>query len=125
MVALPLDLINEFRNRPKRMKESEFVKAREELAMELVELKEIGERIQADDAEAKNATGWWNSSRKRSAVKTNIRKYEISVKDATNKFRLLEIQANYNRRAHPLFYAFKLILGIIFILVSLAWIAHM
>jgi LMBR1 domain-containing protein 1 len=123
--AVPLDLINEYRNRPKRMKESEFVKARENLAIELVQLKEVGEQIRIKDTEARNATGWWSANRKRSAVKTNIKNYEIAVKDISKRHQLLQIQANYNRRAHPLFYVLKLILGLVFIVVSVLWILHM
>eukprot|EP00826_Nyctotherus_ovalis_P047686 TRINITY_DN5521_c0_g1_i11.p1 TRINITY_DN5521_c0_g1~~TRINITY_DN5521_c0_g1_i11.p1 ORF type:complete len:281 (+),score=70.50 TRINITY_DN5521_c0_g1_i11:856-1698(+) len=109
---------------PKRMKESEFNRAREELSVELVQLKEAGEGIRVKDAEAKKATGWWSSSRKRSAVQTSIKNYEIAVKDVSRRYELLKIQANYNRRAHPLFYVLKLILGLIFIIVTLLWIIH-
>jgi len=123
--AVPLDLINEYRNRPKRMKESEFNEARDNIAKELIQLKEVGEQLRIKDAKARNATGWWSAGRKRSEVKANIKNYEIAVKDVSKRYQLLEIQANYNRRAHPLFYALKLILGLLFIIVSLLWIAHM
>ena len=125
LIALPLDLIMEYRDRPKRMKESEFVSARKELAEKLVELKKTGEGIRVDNAQANQDHSWWSGGRKRNKVRDNIRKFEIAVLDVSKKFELMKLQADYNRRVHPILYALKLVLGLMFIVVSIIWLIHM
>jgi len=125
ITALPLDMIIDYKNRPIRMKESEFVKARLELATELVELKKNGEQIRVDNADAKRTTGWWAARSKRNAVRDNIRKYEIQVLEASRKFELLKLQADFNKRVHPICYCLELFLGFIFIIVAIIWMIHM
>lgn len=125
LIALPLDLILEYVRRPIRMKESEFIAERQKLANELSQLKRDGDQIKTEEAQAKNTDGWWAKRSKKSSVNSKIRKLEISVSLANKKFEKLKIQADYNRRAHPIFYVLKLILGIICIIISIFWILHM
>ena len=125
LIALPYSLVQEYINRPKRMLASDFQKERQNLANELGRLKGIGDQIKREELDCKNVTGWWATRRKKNAVKNDTRKLEIAVSEAGKKFELLKIQADYNRRAHPIWYAIKLVLGIIFAIISLFWVLHM
>ncbi len=38
---------------------------------------------------------------------------------------MLQLQADYNRRVNPILYFLKLVLGLIFVVISIIWIIHM
>jgi hypothetical protein len=38
---------------------------------------------------------------------------------------LIQVEANYSKRLEPLFYILKLVLGIVFAIMSILWILHM
>ena len=107
------------------MKESEFTAERQKLANELAQLKCEGDRIKAEEAQVGGIEGWWARRSKKSSINGKIRKLEIQVSEANKKFEKLKIQADYNRRAHPICYALKLVLGVCFIVISFIWLLHM
>jgi LMBR1 domain-containing protein 1 len=125
LIALPLDLILEYIRRPIRMKESEFTAERQKLANELAELKREGDQIKVEEAQVGNTEGWWARRSKKSSVNSKVRKLEIQISQANKKFEKLKIQADYNKLAHPICYALKLVLGIICVIISLFWLLHM
>jgi hypothetical protein len=61
--------------------------------------------------------------RKRDAYKKKLRIFETRSLLAENEFRKLEMEADYYQKVEPMKYMFKLILGIICILLTLNFIA--
>jgi len=57
LTALPLDMILEYVNRPIRMRKDEYISACNKLGLDLIALKNQGEQVKVDDAEAKRTTG--------------------------------------------------------------------
>lgn len=57
LTALPLDLILEYKGRPKRMKKEEFTKARDDLVKELAGLRKMGDDIKENNEIAKRTKG--------------------------------------------------------------------
>ncbi len=69
----------------------------------------------------KGFSGW----RKRRAFFKKVRIYEARALLAEKEFNILELESNYYQKVEPLKYTFKLILGIIYALLTLNWLLQM
>eukprot|EP00462_Mataza_sp_D1_P000606 CAMPEP_0175091244 /NCGR_PEP_ID=MMETSP0086_2-20121207/1795_1 /TAXON_ID=136419 /ORGANISM="Unknown Unknown, Strain D1" /LENGTH=531 /DNA_ID=CAMNT_0016363965 /DNA_START=38 /DNA_END=1633 /DNA_ORIENTATION=- len=117
LVALPVDLINEFRTRPKSISTKTWIEEKRDLAKRAGKLIEIGQGFQ----KALEST---DASRKeRKKLSKTLRQFEQNYYFLKKDYKYLEISHRY-KGGNTLWYVFKLFLGIIGIAVSLTWIVH-
>lgn len=114
MIALPMDLINEFRYRPQPMPTKVWIEEKRNLAKRAVMLISIGEALkhESDDRGANNK-----------ANKKLARKFEAQYYFLKKDFKMLEISHKL-RGGNTLWYVLKLFLGVIGVVVSFSWIIH-
>lgn len=116
MIALPMDLINEFRYRPQPMPTKVWIEEKRNLAKRAATLISIGEALknECDDSRA-------NGNSK--ASKKLARKFEAQYYFLKKDVKMLETSHKL-RGGNTLWYVLKLILGVIGVVVSLSWIVH-
>jgi LMBR1 domain-containing protein 1 len=120
LIALPMDMINAFRTRPKPIPWKEFDVQHEELADRCTKLRVLGEAIRKLQRETKpeNLT-------KKEALKQ--RNYEMNFQRA---FHLLKADINVHRQlknlndVNPFIPLCKLLFGVFSLIISLFWIVH-
>lgn len=120
LAALPMDLINGFRNRPKRIKLSEYLKRKLELGTRSEQLLEAGKKL--NDKMAR--TGGRPSGR---TQRNEYNKFRAAVYILEEDFKKLE--KSYGKGIGPLFLQIlwdytQLVLGIISIILSITWLIH-
>lgn len=122
LTAIPMDLINEFRNRPRRMSPQEFVVKRNKLLQHVKMLRKDGkylENVKESVDKGKGIKGWKN---KRTFGK-DLTKFEARCLIAEKEFVSLEKITNLSK-IEPWLYWLKLFFGIFLIIMSLIWIIH-
>lgn len=132
MVALPMDLINEFRTRPEPMKTTEYFAKREALGRRAEALIKAGEQMQRNNED--NA----HMKRGRSAVNSDanlLRRFEQAyyllkrdkeLLEACAKLRGVNFSTDSNvpLNLNPLWYILKLVFGVLSIGLSVSWVLH-
>ena len=122
LVAIPMDLINEFRNRPRKIESNEFNRRRVKLLQHVTKLKKDSkqlEDIKESVDKGSGIKGWKN----RRVFNRDLNKHEIQCMIAEREFLLLEKITKISK-LEPWLYVIKLVLGIFFILWSLVWLIH-
>mmetsp|Transcript_1719 Transcript_1719/g.1627 ORF Transcript_1719/g.1627 Transcript_1719/m.1627 type:complete len:415 (+) Transcript_1719:234-1478(+) len=124
LIALPLDLINEWRFRPRPMKEDEFTRTKQELAQKVDVLLQKGKKLLDDKVSADKKTGC-GGYRERRTVRRNLSEFEANCILVEKEFNILDDTRQYNKKVEPMWYAMKLILGILAFIFSLILVIHL
>lgn len=120
--SLPLDLIIAFRDRPRPIDEREFQRRREHLGQAAMGLLRKAEGLRERDVELQGKTGW-RDRRSRRTLTTEYNKFKADVHLIEDEFERLQI-SRYKQGESILVSVSKLILGIIFAILSLTWVLH-
>jgi len=116
LVALPMDLINDFRTRPTPISTKVYFEERQNLGKRAQILIQIGERLQEQQ---ERGTKKVSKRRLNKQLLEFERHYYFLKKD----HHVLTI-AHKLKGGNPLWYFFKLFLGVIGILLSVSWVLH-
>jgi len=117
LIALPMDLINDFRTRPTPISTKVYFEERQNLGKRAQILIQIGERLQ--------------EQQERGTKKVSKRKLNKQLLEFERHYYFLKKDHHVLTIAHklkggnPLWYFFKLFLGIIGIVLSITWILHL
>lgn len=120
--AVPMDLIHEFRNRPRRLSPNQFEMRKNKLLKHVQALRNDGKHLEKTK-ETVDKTKGFNGWKNRRQFNRNLTKFEAQCIIAEREFLLLERISNISKVA-PFLYWIKLFTGIILILLSLVWIIH-
>eukprot|EP00756_Hemistasia_phaeocysticola_P014156 Hpha_TRINITY_DN15325_c1_g13::TRINITY_DN15325_c1_g13_i1::g.87810::m.87810/K14617/LMBRD1; LMBR1 domain-containing protein 1 len=117
LLALPVDLINDWRMRPKKMSKLEFKDAQQQFAEKVQAMVEWGKQL--EEKEESGEKGWFGSTRKA------INKYKADTTDLETEWeRLQESDPSRDKDRKILKAWLKLPFGIIGSVVSLMWVVH-
>ena len=89
-----------------------------------LKLREMGKYLENEMnyvTQVKGFSGW----KKRRGFNRKVRIFETRSLLAEKEFNIMELEANYFQKVEPLKYTFKLILGIIYALLTLNWLGQM
>lgn len=115
LVALPMDLINEFRTRPRKLEPAKYSEEKRNLVKRATDLIAIGEALKQEIEDAP-------PSARRKLAKIQ-RKFEANYYFLKKDFVFLETSFKL-RGGNSLWYVFQLILGCLGAVISLTWIIH-
>lgn len=77
LFALPLDMINEFRNRPKARRSAEMSETKKNLSVAVASLLKEGEEVKKNDQEHANTeAGWFNKWRGRRELDNKLTEFK-------------------------------------------------
>eukprot|EP00347_Sterkiella_histriomuscorum_P021703 403333058 len=124
LTALPVDLINQFRFRPKPMNEVEFNNVKHELAKKVERMLQIGKAL-LEDKTRSDAMSGFKGWKERRAVGRRQNEFETNCMLAEKEFQRLDNTAQYRNKVEPLLYFLKLFLGLCSIVISLIFVIHM
>ncbi|CAD8181779.1 unnamed protein product [Paramecium octaurelia] len=119
--ALPIDLIQEYISRPKLMKSSEAMEKKMRLKKQAVELIQFGQQIQEEEKELALVNGFMAERKVKNQIKQKAKKFQAATESLENEHEIFRMELEY-QKVNPVVWVFKLILGIIFIILSLLWI---
>jgi len=117
LVALPLDLIQDFITRPRPMSTSEYFKRRNEIAGRASGLIDVTQKLMKQSKEARSA-------RARTKHGRLVRKLEKHVYFVKQSLQLLIVEKEFRERDNPLWHVVKLFFGILGVGMSFSWILH-
>lgn len=120
--ALPIDLILEFVDRPRAIDELTFQQDRREIGRISAELLSQAEELQRRDSELAPETGW-RARRRKAKVQADYNKWKKEVCFLEEDFERLQISKHEKGESIAVSIV-KLILGIIFSIMSIMWILH-
>ncbi len=120
--ALPLDFIYDFCTRPKKISRADVEKMKEKIARNALELKELGREVKA--LENSGALKKSFLSKDKREYNDKMMKLKVGVLMLDKQYDLVEVQTDLNE-SWVLHYYLGLFLGIITLLIALAWFAHM
>jgi len=120
--AVPMDLINEFRGRPKKISKDEFSRRRTKLLQHVQALRKTHKQLEAVKETVEKDTGFkgWKNRR---TFNRDLNKFEIQCMIAEKEFLALE-RVTKMSKLEPCLYWLKLLFGLIFIILSVVWIIH-
>ena len=127
MQAYPFDLVAQWVNRPKPMRENDFNYKKSELSKKVETLLQMGKKLIEDKKRlAERTRSMWLLSRWRakSNLKAEQHLFETNCAIAEREFQQLDKIASYNTRVEPLKYSMLLILGILMGGISVLVIIH-
>jgi len=118
LIALPMDLINDFRTRPTPISTKTYFEERQNLGKRAQFLIGIGEKLQ-EQQEGRAAK---KMSKRR--LNKQLLQFEQHYYFLKKDYKVLTI-AHKLRGGNPLWYFFKLFLGLIGICLSISWLLHL
>jgi LMBR1 domain-containing protein 1 len=119
IVGLPISLINEYRTRPEPMSDREYIDNKRVIGRRARELGQIGKKLHREmtDPDA-NST----RSKRKEQAKT-LARFEEAYYFVKKDYEILQI--SYRQKGgNPVWYAFKLVLGVLGAVVSFTWLLH-
>lgn len=119
---MPIDLILEFVDRPKPIDEVFYQQERREIGRASGELLSTAEKLQELDSQLSSESGWRARRRKR-ALQADYNKFKKEVFHLEEDYERL-LTSKHQQGESILVSAVKLALGIIFAILSFAWILH-
>lgn len=117
LVALPLDLINEWRTRPAPLKYQDYYDQKQALGQRAKKLIEVGDKLMKDLDEPKP------NRKQRNDAKNTLKKFETAYYFLKQDYEVLRISKE-EKGGNPIWYFFKFILGICGGIISITWIIH-
>lgn len=120
--ALPMDMINSFRNRPRRIDQGEFNRRRTRLLQHVQNLRKDGKHLESikDSVDKDTGLKGWKNRR---FFNRDLTKFEARCLIAEREFVKLERISKISK-VEPYWYVFKLILGIVLFLLTIVFIVH-
>jgi len=116
LVALPMDKINAWRKRPKRLTAKEYQQLKTDIGRRSGELIDEGKRIQEWDRE--------NPGKKRNRkMKKAFKRFKKDVYAVESEYN--RVKACYEGQRSPFWYWTDLIVGLFFLVISVMWLVHM
>lgn len=116
-IALPMDLINDFRYRPVPISTKQYYEERTTLGRRAAQLLELGEKLQRQIDKA--GVGFSDRRKNNNEYSDYEKQYYFLKKD----YQMLVV-AYQLKGGNPLFYIAKLICGLLGICLSLSWLLH-
>jgi LMBR1 domain-containing protein 1 len=120
--AIPIDLINDFRKRPRKIDPAEFRRRRTVLLTHVQRLREEGKHLESMKESLDKRTGW-NGWKGRRGFNRQLTKFETQCLIAEKEFVMLEKVSDI-KKTEPILYYLKLIAGIVLAIMSFMWILH-
>jgi len=117
LMALPVDLINEFRTRPTPMKTAQYFEEKKKLGERAAMLIELGEKIKMTVRQPDR------TRKERKEDSTNLKKFETHYYYLKQDYKILNT-AHALKGGNPLVPFAKLIAGVLGIGISLSWFLH-
>lgn len=120
--AVPIDLIIDFRTRPKKISENKFNNRRNQLLKHVKGLRQEGKRLEGLKEAVDKGKGWkgWKDKR---VFNRDLTKFEAKCLIAEKEFVLLE-KITELKKVEPWIYWLKLFAGCILIILSFVWFVH-
>lgn len=119
LVALPMDLINEYRTRPTPINAADYASRKLDLGRRAQELLEIAKPFQKQILDPSHR----NDRKTRKIDRKTQNHLEASFYLLENEYKAAQ-QSYIDRGGNPIWYWFKLFLGICGACISVAWIIH-
>eukprot|EP01083_Nonionella_stella_P077927 213014_1 len=124
LVALPFDFVNQWRTRPVRLTLRQFQEQKIEIGNRAKELRMVGDelvnkKIAESEAGKKNKKGFFD----RRKDKKLLRDFEEGVYLLQKEHEVLQV-AFHLKGGNPIWYFFKLIIGLVGFVLSITWILH-
>jgi LMBR1 domain-containing protein 1 len=120
--ALPIDLILEYIDRPKSIDADTYNQNKREIGRISAELLSEATTLQQRDSELSGETGWRAKRRKRQ-LQADYNRWKIEVTFLEEDFEKLQI-SHHEKGESILVSVVKLVIGIIFAIISVLWILH-
>jgi len=117
LTSLPMDLINEYRTRPKPMKTATYFEEKRKLGERAKSLVEVGEQLKKKSRDSSV------SRTEKRKLRKNMREFEKHYYYLKQDYKIL-YTAHKLKGGNPLVPFFKLIAGLLSIGISLSWIIH-
>jgi len=119
LVALPMDLINDWRTRPTRMDLKTYLQQRERLGRRAHFLIDAGVALQREDEDTKHT----QSRDQKRRIRRDLLKFERAYYFLKQDKELLDM-CRQLKDTNPLWWILKLVLGILGGSISLSWVLH-
>lgn len=122
LTAIPMDLINSFRGRPRKISQDQFKLRRNKLLQHVKMLRKDGQHLENVKEAVDKGTGvrGWKNRRQ---FNRDLTKFEARCIIAEREFLALERLTKLSK-IEPFLYWLKLFAGLILIILSLVWIIH-
>lgn len=121
LFAFPLDLINSFRSRPKRLDPILLEELKRNIRDEIIELKEMGKELKKLENNEVMTQSYFSHDRKQFGIL--LKRMKIGVSIVESKYEYINIQSILSG-FNALKYIMCLLGGIIFLIITLLWIIH-
>ena len=118
LIALPLDLINEYRTRPEPMTFAEYSEQRKLLGERAAYLLQAGQTIQRERIDTSST-----SRKERKAAAETVKKFEQAYYFLKRDYEVLRVSHEL-KGGNPVWYFFKLVLGVLASILSFTWFLH-
>lgn len=118
LMALPMDLINEFRTRPRPMSTAAWVEGKRRIGQRASALLVFGE-----DLKARREASGEKSSKKRRDERKRMLQFEKHFYFLKSEYEVL-CTAYKLKGGNPVWYFFKLFLGLFAVVISVSWVLH-
>jgi len=122
LTALPLDMILAFADRPRAIDLATYTRQKQDIGEQARGLGQSAKEMQEKEKSLRVKTGW-TAARQKAALRTEFNMFRQSVYLLEIEFRKIEI-ALKNKGEHPLIAGFKLLAGIVFFAIAIAWWLH-
>jgi len=123
LFAIPMDLINDFRYRPKKKTQRELANSRKDLQAKAAELMEVGQNLKRNQEKAGDETGFFSKRRVESKLNRDRNKYKATVMAFEKEYEIFKIEENY-QNSNPIIAFLKLVAGILLFIVAIIWWIH-
>jgi len=120
--AVPLDMITEFRDRPRPVNEQQYQQRKKLLGQASSQLVQVAEEMQTKESELAHVTGWALRRRQRE-VKTMYNKFKRDVTVLETEFEKLQVSKFYKGELLAVS-IMKLFIGLCCGALSLLWVVH-
>jgi hypothetical protein len=126
LFGLPLDMINDFRNRPKPRKSNEMAKTKTSLSAAVSSMLKEGEELKKKDEDhaANSESGWFDKWRGRRQIDNKMTEFKAKFSSLEEEVEIFNLELNYYD-TNPITPVLKLLLGIVFFVTSILWMLQM
>mmetsp|Transcript_29874 Transcript_29874/g.43855 ORF Transcript_29874/g.43855 Transcript_29874/m.43855 type:complete len:536 (-) Transcript_29874:134-1741(-) len=122
LVAIPMDLIRSYIDRPVHMDAVEYANAQIQIRQRVNALVAEGEELAKAKDEDLSSLGFWERRKKSNETSAQLKQFKKNVYLLEEDYDVLKLAKNYHSRFGVLFYPLKLALGVISGLISFLWI---
>lgn len=120
LFAIPMDLINDYRFKPKKREQRELAAMKQNLQTGVADLIEMGQSLKQSQEKAGDSDGFWGKRKAEGKVKRDKNKYKAAVLMFEKEFELYTLEKNIHT-TNPLVYLLKLLAGLFLFCISIIW----